>query len=178
MYNELNYIGVQQNAAKFGWLDALLQAAQAIGGAVIPQLVGGGAGSGGQARGLAAIQSATQQILQQLEMLKSQVGQQNYQQIYSDAQRLTALLSDSSVIYQAKKGQDAAVLNSAKARANQILQEIAALGSQVSPVNTTVNQAGQVVTAGGTFTQRILQDNTLLYAGIGLAALYIFTSKK
>lgn len=174
MYHQEYYAIKRNDPAKFGFVSAIINAAAAI----IPGLGGlfGGGSIPGQAKGLAAITSATSQIINSMEALRAQVGQGNYQQILADAQRLNYLLSDHATIYQAQKGKDAAVLQQAKQRAAQILQEIAAAGAQVSPTGTVINQAGQVVAAGGTFTQGILQDRTLLYAGIGLAALYIYAS--
>ena len=172
MFTNAYIVDHQRDAAKFGFIGAIISAAASI----IPGLFGGGGGIPGQAKGLAAITNATNQILSALENLRAQVGQGNYQQLLAEAQRLTAALSDHSVIYQAQKGKDAAVLQNAKTRANQILQEIATAGAQVSPTGTVVNQAGQVVAAGGTFTQNLLADKTLVYAGVGLAALWIYLS--
>ena len=166
--------------AKFsGWLDSLIQAGTVIGMQVLGGGGGGASGGGGgqPARGLAAIRAATSQIIQALEALRSQIGQGNYQEIIAQAQALTSALSNPSIIYQAQRGEDAAVLEAAKTRANQILQEMATLGASVSAVQTGANQAGQVIAAGGTLTQQLLADKTLIYMGFGFVALYFLIKK-
>ena len=78
------------------------------------------------------------------------------------------------VVFDLGIGDDAAVLQAAKSRAAQILQQIAQAGAQVSPVNTTVNQAGQVIAAGGTTAQNILSNsNLILWVAIGFGAIYL-----
>lgn len=178
MFIETYAANTNNDAAKFGVPFAAFVPLIQQGVGAIMSLFGGGSSIPGQAKGLAAITSATQQIISAMQALKNQVGQGNFQELYNQAQQYAAMLSDHNKIYQAKKGNDAAVLSQAKQQANQILQEMAALGQQVNPVQTGVNQAGQVISAGGTFTQRLLADNTILYIGAGLLALYWFTQKK
>lgn len=175
------YIIARRRAAKMGATPAWIGQAIQAGTSIFSQLMAGGGGSGGGggvARGLAAIQSATGQIIQALEAIRAQVGQGNYQELYAQAQRLVAALSDPSVIYQAQRGEDAAVLRRAKDRAGQILQEISTAGANVSPVQTIPNQTGQVVTAGGNFIQDIFQDRTMLYLAAGGVLVYLLTRKK
>jgi len=118
----------------------------------------GQAGSG-QAKGLAAIQTATSQILASIDQIVAAFPSLNPTQqadAYHEAERIEALLSNNSVIYQAKNGQDAAVLNNAKAQAKAKLASMVAITNQQNAaaqngsINTnTSNNNTSVVNSNG-----------------------------
>lgn len=167
----------RQEPAKLGAIDwgGLISA----GTSLIGGLFGGGSKPPNQAKGLQAIQQKANSILTALDSILASVtaGQGNTAQAVAQAQTLVAALSDPNEFYQAQRGDDAAALSSAKSSAQQKLQAIMSAAATVSGANTIPNQVGQVAAAGGTFTQRLLADNTLLYIGAGLAIVYLVTRK-
>lgn len=160
---------------------------QQLGGASIFGSGGSGAtGCGaGQARGLQAIQSCSQQVLAAMDALLNQVGQQPYQQIIDAANALAASLSNPQYFYQAQHGDDAAALNNAKQAAQQKLQQIIAAANAAAnnPSGTIVGQTGQVISSGGnTITtgldsvSGLLNSPLVMYAAVG-TLLYILIKR-
>lgn len=192
MYQEAYFIH-QNNTAHFsGLFDDILKGL-GIGTQLLPAiggLIGGGGSAGGavscgqgQAKGLAAIQQCSAQLLQALDALGSQIGQQPYQQIIDGATRLVGMLSDSTYFYQAQHGDDAAVLAAAKQSANQKLQAIiaAANAANANTGGLIVDNTGQVIgSTGNTVTSvlDILSSPLVIYGGLGLVAYLLIKKKK
>src|SRR5690606_32689240 len=136
-----------------GWISAAITAGASIFGGLF------GGGGGGQAyRGLAGINQAGQEAIGSLQQILQAVsaGQMPKAQAVSEAQRIASILSDHSVVYQAKKGQDAAALQNFKAQAAQLVQQI---------------QAAPDVSSGGSTTGGGVSSGTLLLVGGGLLAV-------
>ena len=147
-----------------------------------------GKGASGQAKGLQAIRQATSQVLQQMDQFLQEVASlgateryQNANAIMGQMQQLNDVLYNHSAIYQAKNGQDAEVLKQAKNTAQQKLEQMRSLLQ--SGTATSGNGTGQqqvIVNPDGTQTiiQIPAQNNTLIYGGIGLLALFLLMRKK
>ena len=124
-----------------GWLSSVGNFFQQNAGQIIA--TGAGVLSGllnkptSQAKGLAAITAFCTQLLQALDALAQQIGTAPKAAIDAEADRLVAMLSDHSVVYQAKNGSDAAVLRQAKeqaaAKRDQIKAATAAIEAQQQP---------------------------------------------
>lgn len=147
-----------------------------------------GGGGGGVAKGLAGITAFGQRVIAELDALKNQITSESGTQ----ADQLLAALSDSSKVYQPKKGKDAAALASFKTQATQKVSEIKALAVQAAEnerrqqmqmqqqgnvqggVQPVMLPNGQIVYQqmgggdGGLDTTKIL-----MFAAIGLGAILI-----
>lgn len=178
-------------AAKFGgWLDSIIKSIGtgvqvATGGVSLWQQIqgqlGGGSSSGGSqpAKGLQQITQRTNEILQMLDTLLAQIGNQPYEQIYQQARQLVSALSNPQIIYQAQRGEDAAVLQRAKTVANQKLQQIAAAAGGVT--GNITDQTGQIITSGGnaiTSGFDTLANNPFLYIAGGGFLMYLLLRRK
>lgn len=157
------------------------------------QLFGAGGGAaGGPARGLAAINTFGQQVIQTLgQMLTAaQSGQVPVAQALTDAQAAAAALSNPQYVYQAQRGNDAAALNTFKTQAAAIVQQIQALaasagdgtGSQTvttvdpvtgRPVTTTIPASSASSGDGSVFGI----SPTLLMLGGGGLLLFLLLKK-
>lgn len=158
---------------------------------LLPALFGGGGGgAGGPARGLAAITAACQQAIQSLNQLVTAAtsGQMPLAQAISEAERIAAALSNPQYIYQAQRGNDAAVLNDAKAQAQTIIGRLRSLAAPVAPPATgggTISQTSGPGLPGGSAVVNpspvsgssggglSIDTSTLLIVGLGLGALFL-----
>jgi hypothetical protein len=139
----------------------------------------------GQARGLAQINAFGQQVIGALEKLlqtaASCQAMATPQQIVDEANKLAAMLSNSAMVYQAQKGNDAEALANFKQQAAAMVQQIQAAAAACAarqqtgtgtPGTTTQIVNGQVVTVpttpGGIDTTTLL-----LFGGVGILALYL-----
>lgn len=197
MFYQDYYIIEKENAKFSGIFDTILQGVQA-GISALPAIAGlfGGGGSGssgnqgcnGQAKGLNAIRRCSAMLLSALDALLAQVGQQPYQAIIDSANKLVNALSDPTYFYQAQRGDDARVLNDAKAQAQQKLQQIIAAANQAAnnPTGTAIGQAGQVISSGGNVATSgldsiadLFNEPIVLYGTLGLLGyLLIIKAKK
>lgn len=160
---------------------------------VLPFIRGSNSGTGsGTARGLEAITQATNQILGALDKLISDASavQPNERsniagQVMSQAQQLVNALSDPAIIYQAKRGDDAMVLNNAKNTARAKLAQLDAVLTATGSINNFPANSQVVIGADGT---RIIPPNVstnegfdtklLMYGALGAIALYFVTKDK
>lgn len=158
---------------------------------LLPGLFGGGGSSaGGPARGLAAITAACQQALQSLNQLVTAAtsGQMPLAQAISEAERIAAALSNPQYIYQAQRGNDAAVLNDAKAQAQTIIGRLRSLAAPITPPATGGSVGSQTSgpglpggsaavnpspVNGSTGGGLAIDTSTLLIVGLGLGALFL-----
>ena len=124
-----------------------------------------------QAKGLAAIQQAGQQVIATLQQIAAnplQFG--SVANAVIEAEKIAAYLDNSAYFYQAKNGKDADALKEFKSQARDI---IAQMTQATQPTATTQPQAANVISnltaslASGT-------DNTTLYYGIGAAVVLAF----
>jgi hypothetical protein len=183
----------QQQAAKVGGLfDTIFNTVDKV----LPLALGSLQGltsptSGTAARGLAQITAFCNQVITALQQLLDSAPSAPEQPTLATAGQLVAALSDSSQVYQAKSGDDAAKLSQTKTLAGQLLQQIQAkyqtgnvstnTTTTTVPV-TTVNSSGQLVTTNvpvpvsqqGNPLAALTQNPTLLIvAGVGLVAILI-----
>lgn len=147
--------------------------------ALIPQAVSsifglfGGAGKrSGLPYGLAGITSAGNQVIQSLNQVKAGIESRQIppRQAVSEAQRLAETLETG--VYQAKKGKDAAALQSFKQQASRLLQEIQALAAASVPANASSGGGGS--TSGS--PESGISSTTLLLIGGGIAAILLLRS--
>jgi hypothetical protein len=121
--------------------------------AAIPSVVGlfAGGGTPGQAKGLAGISAFGNQVLSELDALpgKLQSGEINAAQAIEAANKLVAILSDHSKVYQAKKGADAAALANFKVDAKAKAEQIKAFAASLP----TPTQTSQTAAATGENSQ-------------------------
>jgi hypothetical protein len=139
-----------------------------LGTALLGPLVGLFAPCKGQkvACGLEGITAAVNTVLQKLTEIKStiaggQVPADKLGQVVQQAEQLANALSDPSMVWQAKKGLDAAKLAEGKQQAAALVSEIKAAASAVAqnPANASGGSLGGISTT------------TLLLVGGGIAAL-------
>ncbi len=152
-----------------------INAGLSAGGSIL-EGAGGAGGAGGVAKGLAGITAYGNQVIAALDsVLKSG----NFDDgVIQEVESLANSLSDSTKVYQPKKGKDAAALASFKDKATQKLAEIHSRAA----AQPKQQQGGNVVTlANG---QRVYQPDTaggggfdtttiLMFAGIGLGAIFL-----
>lgn len=124
------------------------------GAQVASQFLGSLNTSGGQARGLAAINAFGQKVLAQFPQL-AQAAQQGMSraEVYQAADGLVAVLNDKQYVYQAERGKDAEALEAFKAQAKN-------LAAQVKQLADTL--AGQTTTTGTTTTGTTTTDTSFL----------------
>lgn len=132
---------------------------------------------GGPARGLQQVQAFCNQVLAALDNLIQQAGsgQADHATVYSQADQLVALLSDPTAVYQAQHGQDADVLNAAKAAAAQKAQQAKAAADGVSQggstalVPVTIDPAtGQPIPAAQTGSLDVTTIAIIAAVGLGI----------
>lgn len=117
----------------------------------------------GQACGLAGIQSFTSQAIQTLNQILAmlQGGQITPTDAVTNAQKVASALGDPQYVYQAKKGKDAAALQSAKSQAAALLSQIQALAAKIPPPSASAGGIGGI------------SSSTLLLVGGGLLAIFL-----
>ncbi len=112
-----------------GWVGSAIGAGTSILGPLIGKLFApcGGANVACGLQGITSFGNQAIQTLQQiLQMVSSNPPMVSPQEAISNAQRIAAALSDGTVVYQAKKGKDAAALTQFKSQAAQLVQQITA----------------------------------------------------
>lgn len=136
--------GLSASAAKT--LTSTLTAAGSVAGGLLGVLGNGSGGNGQQAKGLAAIQAKGQQVIQAFDQLNQKI-QSDAAFAKADApaaaDRLVAILSDSSEFYQAKSGKDAEALAGFKTQAAQLAAQSKSLAARA--LQTTTGAGGQTV---------------------------------
>jgi hypothetical protein len=124
------YIPNPYGGDQLGWISAAIMAGTSIFGSLFGGLFAP-CGGAQVACGLQGITSAGNQVIQGLQQINAalasgQVPPQQIQQAVAEAQALASALGDSSKVYQAKNGKDAAALAQFKQQAAQLLQQIQA----------------------------------------------------
>ncbi|MBX3299761.1 MAG: hypothetical protein KF736_09900 [Acidobacteria bacterium] len=154
--------------AGFDWSAVAGQAAAAGVSTGLQILAGlGNSGGGLPAKGLAAITSFVNQAVQALQQILAGVaaGQFTGDQALSDARRIAGYLSNPQYVYQAQRGNDAAVLQQGKAQAAALLAQIEQAAA-VAPVPSG-GAAGASAAAG----MQGESSNLLMIGGLALAAV-------
>jgi len=170
-----------------GWLDSILGNLDKIIGVGSGLLGSGGGGSSGQAKGLAAITAFVNQALSALNQVKGTIATAQvaiYPQILSTARQIEASLSDSSKVYQAKNGQDAAILANGKTQARALVQQIESMLVPATvpnnATNTTPTGTGTDILGGSVNVAGVeIDTQTLVLAiGGGFLALMLFNRRR
>lgn len=170
------------------WIDSAIQAATAALSFLQPSASSAGRGP---AKGSAAIQTFVNQVLSGLDQLKAQVSQMSAtqkqagsSQIRNSINSLVGALSDPAQVYQAKRGDDAAILARGKEDAAQKAAEIISLlmtqtqtpPGSLQPTTTITTPSGQIITVP-TSTTSGEGDNTLLILG-GIAVVALLLTRR
>jgi predicted NBD/HSP70 family sugar kinase len=174
----------QQNPKLSGLFDSLFQnLPNLINSAVTVKSLfntTGGTTSGGQAKGLEAITQTGNQLMQQLQALRAQIGQQPYQQIVDTANAIVAAFSNPTYFYQAKNGDDAAALQNFKTQSAALARQIITEAGQVSGVTAIGNQTSQVISSAGNTTTtgldtvaNLFNNPIVIYGGLAVLAYYL-----
>ncbi len=161
---------------------ALIGAGGSIGGGLLSST----GATGGAAKGTAAITAYGEQVIAGINSLVGQLTPDNAAQIAQTADALTNSLSDSSKVYQAKKGKDAAALASAKEQANAAAAQIKRLAGQTARQAAQGQQRQQTGAtgtqqSGGFFSQNANANGgaefdtktILLFGGAALALIFL-----
>ncbi len=151
-----------------------------LGGSVGGSLLGGSSGGGGQAKGLEAITAYGQQVIAALDSVL-QSGQIDAQ-VLQAAEQLVNSLSDSSRVYQAKKGKDAEALANFKTQGAQKLDQLRAMAAQIAQQQQqqTIQPGGQVQSPGAQATNQSggilggIDSNTLILIAGVFGVIYLF----
>lgn len=133
--------------------------------------------AGGVVKGLAAITQYIAQVLAQLDEIKIQLPNLPPSQAVETAVKIAAQLSDSSIVYQPKKGKDAAALASGKTQAANKVEEIKQLAATVNIENNknTVKESG--INNRNDNNANGLDTNTLLIAGAAFVGFFLITRR-
>jgi len=120
----------------------------------------------GQACGLKEIQSFVDQVLQTLAQIQQmlETGLIDPSQAVAEAQRVSAALSDPTMIYQAKNGKDAAALANGKTQAAAAVQQIMTLAAQIVTSPAAPADASGITAGSG------VSSSTLLIGGAAVLA--------
>lgn len=147
----------------FGVVGALISAAPGIFSA-IAGLFGGGRKA--QCQGSAEIQSCGQQAITAMNQILQGLaaGQMSPDQAVAEASRIVGQFNDPSIVYPAKKGNDAAIRQ-------QFIQQLSALQQQVQQAAATA--AAQSPQQQNNILSNGISPNTFLLLGGGLAALFL-----
>lgn len=174
-------------------LTSAIGAAGAVAGGLL-QSTGGGSG-GGVAKGLAGINAFGGQVIDALNKIKANAANLAPGEAAKAADELVALLSDSSKVYQAKKGKDAEALQNFKRQAADIATQIKAIQAAVqtnnnpsalvpggqTPGQTQLQQLpnGQIVAVQPALENSILGgvSNSTLLVGVGIVGLILFLKR-
>lgn len=148
-----------------GIVGALIGAAPGIFSAVAG-LFGGGRKA--QCQGSAEIQSCGQQAVAAMNQLLTGLnsGTIDPQQAVSEAARIVGQFNDPSIVYPAKKGNDAAIRQ-------QFIEQLTALQQQIQAAAS--NAASQRATAVTVNSQSSNISSTLLLVGGGMLAVMLLT---
>jgi hypothetical protein len=133
-----------------GWVGAVVGAGSSILGPLIGKLFApcGGANVACGLQGITSFGNNAISTLQQiLQMVTSNPPMVSPQDAISNAQRIASALGDGTIIYQAKKGKDAAALAQFKTQANALVQEITAAATQAQ---AALQAKAAPVSMGGT----------------------------
>lgn len=152
--------------AGFDWSAVAGQAAAAGVSTGLQILAGlGNSGSGLPAKGLAAITSFVNQAIQALQQILAGLaaGQFTGDQAISDARRIAGYLNDPQYVYQAQRGNDAAVLQQGKAQAAALLSQI-----EQAAATAPVPSGGSIATSPAKQGE---STNLLLIGGLAVAAI-------
>ncbi len=152
-----------------GWVGAVIGAATAG----LPLITGlFSACKPGQACGLSGINAFGAQVLASLDQIVQMMnaGLLPPSQAASEASRIAASLSDSNMVYQAKKGKDAAALATFKQQAAAKVQQITQLAGQLNQQIAAVAADGGGGFLGGG-SGGVSSSSLMLLGGIGLVAL-------
>lgn len=165
------------NDETLGWIGAAVGA----GTSILSGLLGGlFAPCGGKnvACGLQGITSFGNQAITTLGQIKQLMlsGQVSPAEAVSNAQRIAGALSDGNVVYQAKKGKDAAALAQFKEQANAAVNELIALGPQVQ--KQQAEQAAAIAESGGPSGGGSGISSTMLLLIGGGLALYLLMQNR
>lgn len=157
-----------------GWVGAVIGAGSSILGPLIGKLFApcGGANVACGLQGITSFGNQAIQTLQQIKgMLQTNPPQVSPQDAISNSQRIAAALSDGTVVYQAKKGKDAAALVQFKSQANALVAEITALGAEVTAALNA--QAEAKAAASASPLGSLSSINPLLLVGGGIVAIML-----
>lgn len=159
----------------FGFIPALIGAAPGIFSTVMGLFNKRKA----QYQGLAEINAAGSQAVQAMQQILAglQSGQMSPQQAVSEAQRIVQQFNDPSVVYPAKKGNDAAARNNFIQQLNQLLQQVQTAAAQVTQASRAAGidpATGRPIPGG---SGDGISSTTLLLVGGGLLGVYLLTSQ-
>jgi hypothetical protein len=133
-------------------------------------------------RGLGAIQTGGNQLLDALNQIFSNLkaGKTTSQQAIADASQIGGYLSNPSVFYQARHGDDASFLQGLKAQSSNILRSISTwqpstTTTPVPPDGITTTPTTTVPDAVGGLISQILQGGSSLSGFLTQSPLYVFT---
>lgn len=153
-------------AAPFtGGMSLALTSAINAGGAIGAGLLGGigGGGNSQQAKGLAAIQAKGQEVISAFETLKQKItSDANFTKAdaYTAADKLVAILSNSTEFYQAQKGKDAEALASFKQQAAQLAAQTKTFADAADAAKR--NSAQTANGAGGQLIRTVDKDGNIV----------------
>lgn len=141
------------SAAAAATVIGAIGAAGSVGANLINVFGSGGGGNGQQAKGLAAIQAKGQEVISAFDTLNQKINSDATfakADAYTAADKLVAILSDSSEFYQAKNGKDGEALAKFKTQAAQL----AAQSKQLADA-ADLNRQQALATTGGQIVQTI-----------------------
>ncbi len=152
---------------------ALIGAGGAIGGGLLGSSLSS-SGGGTQAKGLAAIQAKGQEVISAFDTLKQKITSDvNFTKAdaYAAADKLTAILSDASQFYQAKKGKDAEALAGFKTQAAQLAAQMKSLADAADSAKQQNSTALQTTTGAGgqTITKTVDRNGNIVQSVSGSA---------
>lgn len=159
VYNEAFF---NSEPEELGWISAAI----AAGASILPSLFGGRQSA--QYQGLAGINQAGQQAIGSLQQLLQLVtsGQIPAAQAASEASRIAGILNDPAVVYQARRGQDAAALQNFKQQAATLVEQIQFASASRSAADPGVPTMGYTQPSG-------FDPKTVMLIGGGLLALML-----
>lgn len=160
-----------------GFVPAIIAAAPGIIG-VISGLFGGGQKA--QCQGLAGINACGQQAVQSMQQILAglQNGQIQPQQAVSNAQQIVNDFNNPSIVYPAKKGNDAAARQQFIVQLGQLNQQVQAIASQITAQQQQAAASGQTIDPVTGQATGGISTNTLLLVGGGLVAIFLLTSQR
>ena len=165
------YFDVTRDDESMGWVGAAIGAGTSILGPILGSLFApcGGKNVACGLQGITSFGNQAIQTLQQiLQMVSSNPPMVSPQEAISNAQRISAALSDGNIVYQAKKGKDAAALTQFKSQAAQLVQQItaAATAKQAQLQQQSASPLGGLAGSGG-------MGSTVLMIGGGVLLLML-----
>ena len=127
----------------------------------------------GQAKGLAAINTAGNQLIQAIQQIANNPQPfGSLQAAIAEAEKLTSYFDNPQVFYQAKSGKDADALNNFRNQARNIIAQMKQVtqSPDILPPNT--------VNTSPTIADIISANDNTLYYGIGAAVVLAFVLAK